>query len=312
MRSRGLKPGFFKNEDLASLPALARLLFAALWGLADREGRLEDRPKQIKAEALPYDDCDVDAMLTALSVASTDDKPFIVRYSVNGRKYIWIPSFRDHQNPHYKEEASKIPPFAGSFIIEPSSGDDKPIIDQSSGYDPGHGCTLTPDSGLLTPDSSSDSSDTSPPICSRSKKHTSVDTSAETAVFDLWMEVMQKDFRTSFDPARRTAVRRALKVLTLEEAFQAVRGCALSPHNMGENDRQTRYNDLTLIFRDATHWERFIETGRNGKQAAARRFTGAEEAQIKAALAVYAEEDYAGAQDMVSDELWKEVMRRAD
>ena len=44
MRTRLLKPGFFMNEELARLPVRARLLFAGLWCLADREGRLEDRP----------------------------------------------------------------------------------------------------------------------------------------------------------------------------------------------------------------------------------------------------------------------------
>jgi len=36
---------------------LARLLYPGLWMLADREGRLEDRPLRIKAEILPYDTC---------------------------------------------------------------------------------------------------------------------------------------------------------------------------------------------------------------------------------------------------------------
>ena len=62
VRARNLKPGYFKNEGLADLPPLARILFAGLWGMADREGRLEDRPKRIKAEILPYDNCDTDKL----------------------------------------------------------------------------------------------------------------------------------------------------------------------------------------------------------------------------------------------------------
>ena len=58
-RSRNIKPGFFLNDDLAECEPLARLLFAGLWCIADREGRLEDRPKRIKIEVLPYDNCDV-------------------------------------------------------------------------------------------------------------------------------------------------------------------------------------------------------------------------------------------------------------
>ena len=53
-RARNVKPGLMANERLAELPAIARLLFVYLWVLADREGRLEDRPKRIAAQALPY------------------------------------------------------------------------------------------------------------------------------------------------------------------------------------------------------------------------------------------------------------------
>ncbi len=52
MRARGIKPAFFKNEELAELGTVAQLLFIGLWCLADREGRLEDRPKRIGAEVM--------------------------------------------------------------------------------------------------------------------------------------------------------------------------------------------------------------------------------------------------------------------
>jgi hypothetical protein len=91
-RIRTIKPEFFLHEELAELPPLHRLLFVGLWTLADREGRLEDRPKRIKVSLLPYDDADVDAMLADLDAAG-----FIVRYLVDGAKYIEIPSFSTHQ-----------------------------------------------------------------------------------------------------------------------------------------------------------------------------------------------------------------------
>ena len=103
-RSRNIKPGFFKNDLLAECPPLARILFAGLWCEADREGRLEDRPKRIKAELLPYDDCDIDAMLDQLA-----DRGFIVRYECNGIRYIAVTEFVKHQNPHVREPASQIP-----------------------------------------------------------------------------------------------------------------------------------------------------------------------------------------------------------
>ena len=103
-RARNIKPGFFKNDRLAECQPLARLLFAGLWCEADREGRLEDRPKRLKAECLPYDECDVDALLSELEAQG-----FIVRYVVDGAGFISIPEFLKHQKPHIKEAASTIP-----------------------------------------------------------------------------------------------------------------------------------------------------------------------------------------------------------
>ena len=114
MRTRNIKPGFFKNEELAEIEPLGRLLFAGLWCMADREGRLCDRPKRIKVEILPYDDCDVDALLNQLA-----SKGFIVRYKVNDEAYIQIVNFSKHQNPHKNEPQSSIPaPFSESQTAE--------------------------------------------------------------------------------------------------------------------------------------------------------------------------------------------------
>ena len=103
-RSRNIKPNFFLNEDLAACNPLARLLFAGLWGVADREGRLEDRPKRLKAAILPYDDCDPGSLLDELAA-----RGFIHRYQVDERRFITIPTFGKHQNPHCKEADSSIP-----------------------------------------------------------------------------------------------------------------------------------------------------------------------------------------------------------
>lgn len=103
-RARNIKPGFFKNDVLADCCPLARLLFAGLWCEADREGRLDDRPKRIKVECLPYDECDVDALLNELAAHG-----FILRYTHEQQQYIQVLEFKKHQNPHCKEQASTIP-----------------------------------------------------------------------------------------------------------------------------------------------------------------------------------------------------------
>lgn len=103
-RSRNIKPGFFTNDELAECSPLARLLFAGLWTIADKEGRLDDRPKKIKALVLPFDNVDCDDCLKQLH-----DRQFINRYSVEGNAYIQISNWKKHQNPHCKEAPSEIP-----------------------------------------------------------------------------------------------------------------------------------------------------------------------------------------------------------
>lgn len=116
-RSRNIKPGFFKSEELAQCEPLARLLFAALWCEADREGLLLDRPMRLKAEYLPYDNCNCDELLTSLATFG-----LIVRYEVNGTKYIAIPKFCSHQNPHPDEKAKNYPHPQQAVVPGPTMG----------------------------------------------------------------------------------------------------------------------------------------------------------------------------------------------
>lgn len=116
MRARNIKPGFFRNEQLMQVVPLGRLLFAGLWCLADREGRLIDRPMQIKWDILPADDCDADALLGELAA-----RGFIRRYAVDGVRYIEVVNFLRHQRPHYKETASVLPPPTISPVQDTSS-----------------------------------------------------------------------------------------------------------------------------------------------------------------------------------------------
>jgi hypothetical protein len=139
-RSRNIKPGFFTNDGLAELPALTRLLFIGLWTIADRAGRLEDRPKRIKAEVLPYDDCDIDAML-----ADLDRLGFIQRYEAAGACAIQIVTWDKHQNPHIKESESTIPApceHRASTVLAGKA--EQPSTELAR---------LIPDSGFLIPDS---------------------------------------------------------------------------------------------------------------------------------------------------------------
>lgn len=145
-RARNIKPGFYKNEDLAECSIWARFIFPGLWMLADREGRLEDRPKRIKGELLPYDGGEVEPLLAELS-----QRGFIVRYEVDGRRFIQISKFSQHQAPHVREQASTIP---APPDIEQSTSKAVPSTNLGNGGpSPGSPDSLNPSS--LNPDSPS-------------------------------------------------------------------------------------------------------------------------------------------------------------
>lgn len=104
MRARNIKPGFFTDAELVECSPLTRILFAGLWCMSDRDGRLKDKPKQIKIEVLPCDDCDVDQMLNELN-----QRQRIIRYEVDGDHYIQVVNFLKHQRPHPKEISFNYP-----------------------------------------------------------------------------------------------------------------------------------------------------------------------------------------------------------
>ena len=94
----------FTDEDIGDLSFEARWLFAGLFTQADREGRLEDRPRKLKVEVMPYDTVNIEHLLRELTEAR-----FITRYEAEGKRYIHIRTFWKHQHFHIKEPPSTLP-----------------------------------------------------------------------------------------------------------------------------------------------------------------------------------------------------------
>ena len=103
-RRRFIHPDFFHDEALVTLPPFTRLLFAGLWCLADREGRLADKPRKIKMQLFPADQVDVDAALMDLA-----SRGMVTRYAVNGEMFLQVNKFHVFQSPHPREARSIIP-----------------------------------------------------------------------------------------------------------------------------------------------------------------------------------------------------------
>ncbi len=219
-RARNIKPGFFKNEQLADLPFEYRILFQGLWCEADRDGRLEDRPKRIKAEVFPYDAVDVDTGLNALQAAG-----FIVRYDAGGRRCIEVLNFAKHQNPHKKEAASSLPARVAEIPV--------PVREI-----PGR-AGLIPDSLNLIPDSLIEDCPTPGSRPPTPRKRTA---KPEGVTLNGWLEGLEGDAVPSDDPIFAWAAKQAIPADWLGYAWAAFEDRYL--------DKDKTYTDWRAAFRD--------------------------------------------------------------
>lgn len=210
-RARNIKPGFFKNYDLADLGPHAQLLFAGLWCLADREGRLEDKPRFIKAEVFPYYDVDVNGELTKLERLG-----FVRRYSGNGVALICITKFAEHQSPHNTEKRSTLPAPPADLKKIPNEISPVEIHGGLTVNPPLHNAGNRPDSLIpdsLIPDSGlSDSLIPSPasrvaPASSAPREKKPVDDAKKAARLNAWTAYSNAYFdRYNTEPVRNAKV----------------------------------------------------------------------------------------------------------
>lgn len=158
-RARNIKPSFFTNDDLSETNPLARLLFIGMWTIADFKGCFEYKPKRLKVQLLPYDDCDIEQLVIDL-----EKSRFISIYSVKGRKYIKVLNFTKHQNPHKNERegGSEIPDIDQQDILlegntlESNNLQNIEINREQDGTDRADSLNLIPDSLNLIPEVISD------------------------------------------------------------------------------------------------------------------------------------------------------------
>lgn len=102
-RIRTIKPEFFRHEQLQDIEAenpksYVMLVFAALWGHCDNQGRFLWKPRHLKLDILPFLDFDMAETLELLCRHG-----FIRRYEVDGKQYGKVLSFETHQRLTGKE-----------------------------------------------------------------------------------------------------------------------------------------------------------------------------------------------------------------
>ena len=117
-----------------------------LSNIADFKGCFEYKPKRLKVQLLPYDDCDIEQLVSAL-----DKSRFISIYSVQGQTFGKVLNFNKHQNPHKneKEKGSDIPDIYQNYAENVMFSDNLEVIEinhDQNGSDPADSLNLIPDS----------------------------------------------------------------------------------------------------------------------------------------------------------------------
>ncbi len=279
-RIRTVKPELFRHEGLFEaeiankLPL--RLAFIGLLTCCDREGRFKWRPQCLKLDILPYDDLDIAKILDALAKLG-----IIKKYEHQGKWYGCIPSWSRHQQINHREIESNIPdPSESTPVttkmsenIEPTN--DFSVIDTCSTDETRvpEGCT-TPQTSLLEPSPLPGHTRACPGmpggnmeygregegnmnvVASLTLRH-NVDPPFQK-IFKHWKTVM-KHPDAKLDSKRKMLIDKALHLgYDVEQLCNAITGCSLTPHNIGNNTQGQRYDGLHIILRDADQIDRFI------------------------------------------------------
>lgn len=94
-RIRSIKPDFFKSEDVSALPLRARLTWVGLWTQCDDHGRYKDSARLIKGDLWSLDDVSLRDIEEDLAVLEAERR--IVRYEVDGKRYLAVVNWHAHQ-----------------------------------------------------------------------------------------------------------------------------------------------------------------------------------------------------------------------
>lgn len=106
-RIRTIKPEFFKSETLELCEDFTKLLFIGLWTYVDDDGRGVYNARLIRGELFPLrDSLSLDEL--ELHMQALVDAGLVAIYEVDGRRYLWVRAWREHQKVN-RPTASKLP-----------------------------------------------------------------------------------------------------------------------------------------------------------------------------------------------------------
>jgi len=110
-RIRSIKPEFWDDRKLAKRTSRdARLLYIALWNLADEWGRVNGDPQWIKGQVFSYDDdLTADSIAKMLEELENPALGAVVAYEADGDPYLFLPKLGKHQRLEPEKVKSRLP-----------------------------------------------------------------------------------------------------------------------------------------------------------------------------------------------------------
>lgn len=106
VRNRMIKPEFWTDERTGRLTDSSKIIFIAMFNIADDEGKLNGDLSYLLSTIYPYGNCSKIRLRNSLE--ELKESCLIIPYSVKKFQYILIPNFNKHQRID-KPQTSKIP-----------------------------------------------------------------------------------------------------------------------------------------------------------------------------------------------------------
>jgi len=177
------------------------------------------------------------------------NKRFILRYQIDGCRYIQIRTFAKHQRPHIKEQESTLPApdlHSATTVQEydkeqestlPARQELRKGTEKGKGNRKGRG-TENGEKNVVEQDARHD--------------HVSI-------VFDHWKKTMGHEKAVLGEKRKKAILARIKDGYSVETLCQAIDGCRASPFHMGDNKDGTVYDELGLICRDSAQVDKFCK-----------------------------------------------------
>ena len=229
MRIRTVKPEFWQDEDLAEISETARLVAIGLLNCADDEGFFNANERLVQSSLFPLTE-------PSLSVHECFNQlvecGYLKLYAcVEGKKtYGHVVNFTKHQK-----------------VNRPSPSRIKPVVDFTEHSVRTH--------KQLTVGKEQGTGNREQVVVKTKSAKANQDV---VEVFNYWKEVMKKPSSSILNPKRTKAIEGRFKEgYTVYQIKMAITGCSMTPHNMGQNDNNKKYDDIELICRDGVKVETF-------------------------------------------------------